>query len=150
MAHLVSLKHTNEIIRNNEAQLSLTNAQSQQVQGTNQSIETVMNWKIEDPRLIEEQLRQQFLTKTKTRRTPTSDRVSPRVPLATADMGVSIDLFMPMNNFIHLNPYPCACPLTLSLFLKQFNFQEFYQDEPMDQVSVPIYTYDPTTGSTQV
>lgn len=87
----MNLKESNEIIARNQAHKRLANLQAQQVQGTNQSIETVINWKIEDPRLTED-LRQQFLTKTKTRRTtPTSDRNSSRerVPLATTDFGVS-------------------------------------------------------------
>ena len=68
----------------------LSTQQIQQTQNTISSFDTVANWKIEDPRLTED-MRQQFLMKTKTRRTPTGDRVSSRerVPLATTDFGVS-------------------------------------------------------------
>lgn len=88
--HMVNLKKSNEMIRMNLAHNRVVNMQAQQLQSNVSSIETVVNWKVDDPRLTED-LRQQFLTKTKTRRTPTSDIVSPRerVPLATTDFGVS-------------------------------------------------------------
>lgn len=56
------------------------------------SHENVLNWKFDDARLTED-LRQQFLTKTKTRRAPIGEIYSPRekVPLATTDTGVSSD-----------------------------------------------------------
>lgn len=64
--------------------------QIQQMQNSMNSIETVINWKTEDP-VLSEDMRQQFWMKTKTRKTPTCDRVSPkeRVPLATTDFNVS-------------------------------------------------------------
>lgn len=90
--HLINLKHSNEIILSNLGHNRLMNAQTQQIQSTLSSIENVVNWKVDDPRLTDD-LRQQFLTKTKTRRTPTSDiLMSPpkeRVPLATTDFAVS-------------------------------------------------------------
>lgn len=90
--HFVNLKYSDEIINKNLARNRLTTQQVQQLQTVVGSYDTVSNWKMEDPRLTQD-MRQQFLMKTKTRRTPTlSDRVSPRerVPLATTDFNVSI------------------------------------------------------------
>lgn len=90
--HIINSKHDDEIIRKNVARHRVANLQAQQTQSKMSSIEVVDNWKMDDSGRLTEDLRQQFLTKTKTRRTPTSDRVSPRerVPLATTDLGVSI------------------------------------------------------------
>lgn len=89
---MINLKHSNDIISAITAHNRLANAQTQQIQSTMSSIDNVVNWKVDDPRLSED-LRQKFLTKTKTRRTPTSDilMTSPkeRVPLATTDFAVS-------------------------------------------------------------
>lgn len=87
---MINLKKSDEIIEKNLACVRATNLKVQQAQSAISSFEAVANWKIDDPRLTED-LRQQFLTKTKTRRTPTSDRASPneRVPLATTDFTVS-------------------------------------------------------------
>ncbi|KAG9509718.1 hypothetical protein GZH46_01752 [Fragariocoptes setiger] len=86
--HYYNLDKYNEIIRNNE---SLRKAQMSQLQTKQTSIEVVNNWRMEDPRLMN-----QFLVKTKTRRTPTSaysgERGSPRVPLASSDLEV-LDLY---------------------------------------------------------
>lgn len=107
--HMRNLKKSNEIISGNQEKVKTANKVQQLQQHStgnhNQhlttqndlnSFETVANWKIhvDDPRLLSDDLRQQFLTKTKTRRTPTSlDRASPRerVPLATTDFGESPD-----------------------------------------------------------
>lgn len=88
--HVVNLKKSNEIVEKNLAHVRATNLQTQQAQSALSSFEVVANWKVDDPRLTED-LRQQFLTKTKTRRTPTSACASPneRVPLATTDFIVS-------------------------------------------------------------
>lgn len=88
--HVMNLKKSNEIVETNLANVKAANWKVQQAQSALSSFEAVANWKIDDPRLTED-LRQQFLTKTKTRRTPTSDRASPneRVPLATTDFIVS-------------------------------------------------------------
>jgi hypothetical protein len=89
--HLMNLKKSNEIINNNLNALKISNQQTQQIQKTMSSIENVVDWKYDDPRLLSDDLRQQFLTKSKARRTPTSDRASPRerIPLATTDFDVS-------------------------------------------------------------
>lgn len=88
--HVINLKKSNEIVEKNLAHVRAANWKVQQAQSALSSFEAVANWKVDDPRLTED-LRQQFLTKTKTRRTPTSDRASPneRVPLATTDFIVS-------------------------------------------------------------
>lgn len=72
----------------NLAHVRAANLQTQQAQSALSSFEVVANWKVDDPRLTED-LRQQFLTKTKTRRTPTSASPNERVPLATTDFIVS-------------------------------------------------------------
>lgn len=91
--HFYYLKDSNAIIEASKTNIRLANHEVQQKQSTLNSIDTVNNWKMEDPRYTQD-LRNQFLTKTKTRRTPTSyisDRVSPRdrVPLASTDFDVS-------------------------------------------------------------
>lgn len=90
--HIVNLKHSKAIINSNLARHELVNHQAQQIQKTLSSIENVVDWKVDDPRMFSEDLRQQFLMKTRTRRTPTSDRASPRerIPLATTDFDVSL------------------------------------------------------------
>lgn len=89
--HAINLKKTNEIIEKNLGRNRLANHQAQQIQKAMSSIENVVDWKVDDPRIVTEDLRQLFLMKTKTRKTPTSDRASPKekVPLATTDFGVS-------------------------------------------------------------
>lgn len=79
-----NLKVSDQIIRNNQANLRFVNIQTQQIQSSMSSHENVLNWKFDDTIV-------QFLTKTKTRRTPTGELYSPkeRVPLAT-DIKVSI------------------------------------------------------------
>lgn len=115
--HMINIKHSNDIIKTNLERNKLTNQQAQQIQSTMNANDIIANWKTDDPRLTED-LRQQFLTKTKTRRTtPTSGgTISPRerVPLATADFGDGID------------------------------------DDNHLEDSVPIYTYNPSIGGTQV
>lgn len=83
------------MIRRNQANIRFANIQTQQIQSTMSSVENVLNWKTDDARLTED-LKQQFLTKTKTRRTPTGEIYMPRerVPLATTDLGVSIVALM--------------------------------------------------------
>lgn len=87
-------KVSNQIIGRNQANVRFINLQTQLIQNTMSTHENVLNWKTDDARLTED-LRQQFLTKTKTRRTPTGDIYSPkeRVPLATTDIGVSFCFF---------------------------------------------------------
>lgn len=89
--HIRNLKYSNRIIENNLNRHKIANHQSHAVQEAVKSIESVNNWRVspyEDPRQFTEDLRQQFLAKTKTRKSP-SDRLSPRerVPLATTDFG---------------------------------------------------------------
>lgn len=92
--HMLNIKTSNEIISNNVSNVRKTNMQMQQMQNTISSIESVMDWKTEDPKMTDD-FRHQFLAKTKTRRTPTSDRASTRerVPLATTDFGVRFGLY---------------------------------------------------------
>lgn len=116
--HMINLKHSNEIIKRNLERNKILNQQTQQIQSTMSANDIVANWKTDDPRLTED-LRQQFLTKTKTRRTtPTSGGTvssRERVPLATADFGDGID-----------------------------------DDDNNLEDLVPIYTYNPSIGGTQV
>lgn len=79
----------------------MVNHQIQQIQSTVSSIEAVVNWKTEDPRLTDD-MKQQFLMKTRTRRSQASDRISPkeRVPLATTDFAVSV-IFLQEGVQIH-------------------------------------------------
>lgn len=89
--HIKNLKHSDKIIRTNLDRHKNTNHQAHVAQDAIKSVENVNNWQVspyEDPRQFTDDLRQQFLAKTKTRRTP-SDRLSPRerVPLATTDFG---------------------------------------------------------------
>lgn len=89
---MVNVKKANQIIETNLGRIRLENHRSQQIQKQMSAIESVVDWKVDDPRFVNDDLRQQFLMKTKTRRTPSSnDRISPRdrVPLATTDFGVS-------------------------------------------------------------
>lgn len=116
-------KVTDEIIGKNLKRNKITNHQAQQLQDTMNSNEIVANWKTDDTRLADD-LKQQFLTKTKTRRTtPTNfaGQISPRerVPLATADFGDGLN-----------------------------DMDE--SDNVSDENSVPIYTYNPSIGGTQV
>lgn len=90
--HLRSLDVSNRIIENNKKRHAFDNHQNHVIQEAVKSIDSVNDWKVspyEDPRQLTDDLRQQFLAKTKTRRTPMSDRLSPRerVPLATTDFG---------------------------------------------------------------
>lgn len=95
LIYLINKKRDDEIIEKNLSITKKAIQQQTQVQQSQQpqlsSIDVVNNWRTEDFRLSQD-MRQQFLTKTKTRRTPTSDRASPRekVPLATTDLEVSI------------------------------------------------------------
>lgn len=89
--HLRNLDVSNRIIENNDKRHAFDNHQTHVIQEAVKSIDSVNNWKFspyEDPRQLSDDLRQQFLAKTKTRRTP-SDRLTPRerVPLATTDFG---------------------------------------------------------------
>lgn len=89
--HVRNLDVSNRIIENNEKRHALDIHQTHVIQEAAKSIDNVNNWKFspyEDPKQLTDDLRQQFLAKTKTRRTP-SDRLSPRerVPLATTDFG---------------------------------------------------------------
>lgn len=88
---MMHLDKTNEMIDRNLAHIRMTNHQTQQIQKTISSIENVIDWKMDDPRIISDDLRQQFLMKTKTKKTPSSGRASPRerIPLATTDFDVS-------------------------------------------------------------
>lgn len=92
--HVRNVKYDNAIIEKNTTRNKQILHQAQQIQKTMNSIENVVDWRLDDPRVVSEDLRQQFLMKTRTRRTPTSDRPSSRerVPLATTDFAVSSDL----------------------------------------------------------
>lgn len=117
-------KTTNDIIQRNLDHIKQINHQTQQLQNNANSIEIVANWRTEDLRPADD-LRHQFLTKTKTRRTtPTisiGGRVSPRerVPLATADFGAD-------------------------------DIDNDEANDLSDENSVPIYTFNPSIGGTQV
>lgn len=96
----INSKSDDKFIANNIARIEKENQLQAQIQFNQQPIyssanDIVTNWKTEDPRLSHD-MRQQFLSKTKTRRTPTIDsgsyRASPRsekVLLATVDNEVS-------------------------------------------------------------
>ena len=92
--HLRNLRTSNEIIDKNLGRIRLANHQAQQIQKTNSSIDNVIDWKVDDSLLVADDLRQQFLMKSRTKRMPMNSdpRASPRerVPLATTDFGVSL------------------------------------------------------------
>lgn len=142
--HLRNLKTSDDIISNNSASIKAANQQAQQIQKTMSSIDNVVDWRYDDPRLLSDDLKQQFLTKSRSRRTPTSDRASPRerIPLATTDFDVST-----MNEY-HGGDMSRHVELILSDHM-QTPLQELSDDENrMD--AVPIYTYNPNIGGTQV
>jgi len=138
--HIRNLDTANRIIEQNLKRNRQARQEAQQLQKTVNSIDNVIEWKFEEPKFVSEDLRQQFLMKTRTRATPTSDRVSPRerVPLATTDFGVSI-IYMILKFRL----------LRLSLtYENPINLKDDSDDGQSD--AVPIYTYNPTIGGTQV
>lgn len=151
--HIINLKTDDEIIAKNIARTEMANHQVQQIQKTMNSIENVVEWRTDDPRFVSDDLRQQFLMKTKTRRTPTNSEraASPRekVPLATTDFGVSTQLNLSLE-------YKCLLHLTFLTFVLYNYFMSTqepsdYDDDDGDQDNiVPIYTYNPSIGGTQV
>lgn len=102
--HVVNLKESDNIINKNLARLKLSNQQAQQIQKTLNSIENVVDWKVDDPRMLSEDLRQQFLMKTRTRKAPIGDRASPRerIPLATTDFD---DVFEDESDMVSMYTY---------------------------------------------